>query len=251
MTAARRPIAQAAIDATLAGLAPEDEASVVIFAGFVGLGLPWTPAQRVPPLAWEQWKPAECTRLFDAIEVALGLIDRSRNPRPVLLLVSDGGENSSDLKFEEIVRTRRQSETLTYAYRPGSLDTGRRGFDEVMPSNPSNAAGAQPTFPLSPNAAALSPDFLPELVGDSGGTVLPVRALTTAPDTVRAFLDELNAQYTLGYVPKKASDGKYRKLKVEAKSKDLRVRHRGGYLAMPRDSGPGLQPVAGSLKPEA
>ena len=132
MTADRRAIAHAAIDATLAGLAPEDEASVVIFAGFVGLGLPWTPAQRVPPLAWEQWKPAECTRLFDAIEVALGLIDRSRNPRPVLLLVSDGGENSSDLKFEEIVRTRRQSETLTYAYRPGSLDTGRRGFDEVM-----------------------------------------------------------------------------------------------------------------------
>jgi len=49
--------------------------------------------------------------------------------------------------------------------------------------------------------------------------------------------DELNAQYTLGYVPKKAPDGKYRRLKVEAQNKDLRVRHRGGYLAMPRDAG--------------
>jgi hypothetical protein len=44
---------------------------------------------------------------------------------------------------------------------------------------------------------------------------------------------DLGNQYLVGYTPKKALDGKYRKLKIEVNRRGLYVRHRGGYLALP------------------
>ena len=219
MTPHRTRLARAAIDATLAGLDDEDETAVVGFAGLVNVALTWTPGDRLAPIRWHEWRQGDGTSLFDALQAALRLVDQAANPRPVILLVSDGGENTSQVPLREIVTTRRQSETLVYAYRP-----------------------REPASTVSPDVAAWprDRDFLPELVGDSGGVVLEMRTSRVAAEAARTLLDELNAQYTLGYVPKKAPDGKYRKLKVESKNKDLRVRHHGGYLAMPRDSGPGL-----------
>ena len=43
----------------------------------------------------------------------------------------------------------------------------------------------------------------------------------------------LRSLYTLGYHSAKASDNKYRRLRVEMKDRRLRVRHRSGYLAAP------------------
>ena len=43
----------------------------------------------------------------------------------------------------------------------------------------------------------------------------------------------LRFQYTLGYTPLKAFDGKYRRVKIEVIKRGFRVRHRGGYLALP------------------
>jgi hypothetical protein len=76
-------------------------------------------------------------------------------------------------------------------------------------------------------------DFLPDLVGDSGGTVYRTRDAASAESAAIAFLDELRAQYTIGYSPKRALDGKYRRLKVETANSAFVVRHREGYLARP------------------
>jgi len=213
MTVLRTRLARAAINATLGGLAEGDEAAVIGFSGLVNVALPWTPAGRIEPMRWHEWGQGDSTSLFDALQTALQVIDEVSNPRPVILLVSDGGENTSEISLRQIVTTRRQSETLVYAYRP-----------------------REPVSTAPPDIAVWSRerDYLPELVGDSGGVIMEMRTSQTAEDAAWRFLDELDEQYTLGYVPKKPPDGKYRKLKVEARNKDLRVRHRGGYLAMPR-----------------
>ena len=52
------------------------------------------------------------------------------------------------------------------------------------------------------------------------------------------ILDELNAQYVLGYVSDNPErDGKFRRLKVEMRPDHLRPRHRLGYNA-PEDPEP-------------
>jgi Ca-activated chloride channel homolog len=44
--------------------------------------------------------------------------------------------------------------------------------------------------------------------------------------------EELRSQYTLGYYPSNnAKDGKFRKIKVEAANRDLKVLTRKGYYA--------------------
>ena len=52
------------------------------------------------------------------------------------------------------------------------------------------------------------------------------------PQVYARIIDELKAQYVLGFVPdEKARDGRYRRLEVEVKRKGYKVRHRRGYYA--------------------
>ena len=76
-------------------------------------------------------------------------------------------------------------------------------------------------------------NVLPGLVGDSGGAVYTVQIDPQVPRAAQTFLEELQSQYTLGYVPSKPPDGRYRRIKVEARDRTHKVRHRGGYLAAP------------------
>ena len=61
-------------------------------------------------------------------------------------------------------------------------------------------------------------------------------------DVAQSFLDivtELRSQYLLGYAPSNAiADGKFRKIKIEIPGrKDLEVRTRQGYYAIPTRGG--------------
>ena len=108
------------------------------------------------------------------------LVEQASNPLPVIVVVSDGGENASGTTLPSLVATRRQSETLIY------------GMHTDLP----------PSRHAPPVNRAFS-DFLPELVGDSGGTVYQVRTPEGGEAAARAFLEELRSQYTLGYVPRR------------------------------------------------
>ena len=136
-----------------------------------------------------------------------------------MLIVSDGLDNSSRTSLSQLATTRRQSETLVYAVRTEEL---------AVPVTPSG----RPARPES--ATSESPqDVLDTLVGDSGGVVYDVAIPQRAEASARAFFDDLESQYVLGYVPKKPADGSYRRLKVEPVDPQWHVRHRSGYLSQP------------------
>ena len=59
-----------------------------------------------------------------------------------------------------------------------------------------------------------------------------------AASLASSFVDDLRLQYTIGYTPAKALDGKYRRVKVEVKKRGFKIRHRGGYLALASESSP-------------
>ena len=52
-------------------------------------------------------------------------------------------------------------------------------------------------------------------------------------ERARMLLEELRSQYTLGYQPTRALDGRFRRVTVEAVDDNLTLRHRAGYLATP------------------
>ena len=151
----------------------------------------------------------------------LGEINGARNPRPVILLISDGGENSSRASLADIVTTRRQSETQVYA------------FGVVSPASAQRKLVRGPDGSAFDRSSPPSVDVLPRIIGDSGGVEYRVSAGMDAASVARAFVDDLRFQYTIGYTPIKALDGKYRRVKVEMKKRGFKIRHRGGYLAVP------------------
>jgi VWFA-related protein len=208
MASGRQILASRTIDALLAGLKQDDEAALLFFASKVRTVFPWTRGRDIKPVSWLEWRVSLGTALLDALREGLTMMERASNPLPVILVVSDGGENASRTPLAKLVASRRQSETLVYG-----IDT------ELQPSR------------FAPPVNRAFSNFLPDIVGDSGGTVYEVRSPEGGETAARALLEELRSQYTLGYVPKRAFDGRFRQLKVETTARGYTVRHRAGYLA--------------------
>jgi Ca-activated chloride channel homolog len=211
MASTRQRFAIRTVDTLLSSLAPDDEATMVFFASKPRVAFPWTRASQLRPVSWIEWRLSLGTALIDAMKEGLRLIEQASNPLPVIVVVSDGEENASGSSLASLAATRRQSETMIYGIHT-----------DLPPSK------------FAPPVNRAFTDFLPELVGNSGGTVYEVRSAEAGEAAARAFLEELRSQYTLGYVPKRAADGKYRTLKVESTNRNLVLRHRAGYLAAVR-----------------
>jgi len=227
MSQAPAGLAAAAINSLSSELDESDEVALITFAQTSQLLVPWSS----PAAAARLTLTAEIfgsTSLNDATRAAFALLESARNPRPVVLLVTDGFDNSSRMRLQDVVKSRRQSEALVYAFAvapdPASTRVERFGYD------PSASASGGPPF-TPPRADSVS--MVSELVGDSGGTSYLMMNTGDPPRVARRLINELRHQYTVGYTPAKPLDGKYRRVKVEVKKRGYQIRHRGGYLALP------------------
>ena len=157
------------------------------------------------------------TALLDAIYLALNQMKQARNSQKALLVISDGGDNSSRYTPREIKRTVRESDVQIYAigiYEPYST-RGR---------TPEEAAG---------------PGLLTEIAESTGGRQFAVQNVNELPDIAEKIGIELRNQYILGYIPENTQkDGKWRRVKVEIKKirgmPELRAYYRNGYYAPTR-----------------
>ena len=133
----KQRLATAALEHLFRRFQPEDEVSVVSAAATVRLAVPWTPAPRIPRVDWDRWRVGGTTPLFDALQLALQVVNHAVNPRAVVLIVSDGLDNSSRISLSQLATTRRQSETLVYAVRTQELEvpvtpSGRKARSELF-----------------------------------------------------------------------------------------------------------------------
>lgn len=199
-------------------LGPADALSVVTFAMSSSVALPWTAADRAARLPL-QLRSQGGTAIIDAVRRALRQIDKATPGRPLILVITDGGENASDSPLSEIVETRIQSEAEIYAFRIAGLPS------VTPPSVTQGRARGQ-------GPALQTVDVLPQLVSDSGGLIYDIATDTDVPAVSKRFVDEIRSQFTLGYTPTRPFDGRYRRIKVEMKVPGYTIRHRNGYLAL-------------------
>ena len=209
--AGREAIATRAIDTLLKQLKPDDEWSMLMFSWKVRVAQPWSKVSDIRTFSWLGWRLSLGTSLIDALKEALALSETAHHPLPVAVIVSDGAEMSSGTTLARLATTRRQSETAVYA---------------IQMVRPPSKYAPMVTMPFAV-------DVLPELVGDSGGRVYRAENLQQAQVAASAFVDDLRSQYTIGYAPKRALNGTYRRLRIESVS-GFKVLHRQGYLATAR-----------------
>lgn len=157
------------------------------------------------------------TALLDAIYLALNQMKQAKNTQKALLVISDGGDNSSRYTPREIKRLVRESDVQIYAigiYEPFT-SRGR---------TPEEASG---------------PGLLTEIAESTGGRQFAVQNVNELPDIAEKIGVELRNQYVLGYVPTNSSkNGKWRRVRVEVKRirgmPVLRPYYRDGYYAPTR-----------------
>lgn len=234
MTPQHRSYAHLVLDAIARGLANQASAEVsqLAFARSVLTVLPWTRASDSVATDWSRVPAGDDTSLFDAVNSALRLVDSARNARTVVVLATDGGETTSSRSLQEIASTRQQSESTVYAFHivPWSNQTASGGAW----SSGENSAARQSAARLRASAQGAAMAVTKTIVGDSGGTVYTVRTAGNAKESAESFLRELDRQLILGYTSKRPFDGSYRRLEIRSRLQGVEVRHRRGYLAMPR-----------------
>jgi VWFA-related protein len=173
---------------------PEDEFFLVQFNDRPELVVPFTPdpEEIQSRLAFTQSKGR--TALLDGVYTAMNHMKRARNGRKAILIISDGGDNSSRYTESEVRTAVREADVQIYAI----------GIFEPMASR-----GRTPE-------ELNGPTLLAEIAEQTGGRHFPVENLAELPDVAAKIGLELRNEYVLGYSPKNlARDGKYRRVQVK------------------------------------
>jgi Ca-activated chloride channel family protein len=173
---------------------PEDESFLVEFNDRPELVTPFTHnlEEIQNRLTFTQSKGR--TALLDGIYLALHTMKKAHNPRKALIVISDGGDNSSRYTESEIKNLVKEADVQIYAI----------GIYE-----PTSARGRTPEE-LS------GPGLLTDVSEPTGGRHFTVENLNELPDVAAKIGIELRNQYVLGYSPSNQSrDGKYRKVNVK------------------------------------
>jgi len=159
--------------------------------------------------------PKGRTALFDAIYLAVSQLRTARYHRRALLIISDGGDNTSRYTRKEIIRVLEEADVLTYAIGI---------FDE------------EPIPLLKSLEEKMGRDWLSELTDVSGGRTIAADDRRRIPEIAATISRELRSQYLLGYRPTNpARDGQWRRIRVRvapgSESVGLQVHYREGYRA--------------------
>ncbi len=154
------------------------------------------------------------TALLDGVYLALNEMKKARNPRKAILILSDGGDNSSRYTESEIKNLVREADVQIYAI----------GIFEPISSRGRTAEELS------------GPSLLTEIAEQTGGRHFPVENINELPDIAAKIGIELRNQYLLGYTPtNQEKDGKYRRVQVKLVQPrglpQLRAFSRTGYYA--------------------
>jgi Ca-activated chloride channel family protein len=154
------------------------------------------------------------TALLDGVYMAMNLMKKAHNPRKAILIISDGGDNSSRYTETEVKNAVREADVQIYAigiFEP--VASRGRTMEEMN-----------------------GPGMLAEMAEQTGGRHFAVDNLAELPDVAAKIGIELRNQYLLGYSPKNATrDGKYRRVLVKLVKTTglppLKAMFRTGYYA--------------------
>lgn len=155
-------------------------------------------------------QPSGSTALLDAIYLGVAKLRNAQYSRRALVIISDGGDNSSRYKLKEIKNLVAESDVMVYAL--GIFDkTPFKTFEEAMGKR-----------------------WLSSITDVTGGRTITVDNLDKLPETSALLSRELRSQYVLGYESSdKSVDGKWRKIRVAvdrtSEAGPLRPYYRKGY----------------------
>jgi len=173
-------------------LRPQDALSLYEFKETVRELTPFTSDLARIDRGLQRMQPSFGTALFDALYLGSQALE-SRQGRKVLVIISDGGDTTSKVKYAEAVRAAQQSEAIVYSIIivPIAASAGR------------NTGGEHALIQIS---------------ADTGGKYYYASSIPRLDQAFQQISDELRTQYLLAYYPtRRLSDSDFRRIEVKVK----------------------------------
>jgi Ca-activated chloride channel homolog len=202
------PEVAAAVSAFAQSSNPQDEMFVVDFNDDVSVelmdGKAFTSDPRVLARAVFSVRARGRTALYDAVAEGLIHLQLGHWDKKALIVVSDGGDNSSQQKYSRVLTMAQRSQAVIYSV--GLVDANEEE----------------------------NPDVLRRLSKDTGGIAFFPTSLESVADISKRIARDLREQYTLGFVPEKIdTTDSFRQVRVKVAAPGhatLHVRTRPGYF---------------------
>jgi len=206
MTDKRDRVASAAL-AMVKASNPADEVFIINFNEKAELVHEFTNDLKALENALRNINPQGETAMRDALLLGIEhLRHHGKRDKKVLLVVTDGEDNSSMETQQHLVQVAQQNDVIIYA-------VGLLGAEE-------------------PASAARAKKQLEELTTETGGRAWFPNDVAEITNIAPEIAHEIRNQYVLAYPPSNnALDGTFRKLKVEVNVPGATVRTRSGYYA--------------------
>jgi len=215
------PILRDASDELFARLGRDDLARVGTFGHKVEISPTFTRDRReLRETLPQEIAPDAPTPLWSAIDQAMSAFDKEKTDRRVVLVLSDGKDTGMGAGFQRHV-----------ASQAGVIDRARD--EDVMIYAVGMRSRQRNRAPMDIRTAMLAdlPDpGLARVAEESGGGYLEIRGNEDLGSAFARVLDELHAQYLLGYAPPKR-DGKSHGIEVRVTEKGMKPRARRSYVA--------------------
>jgi Ca-activated chloride channel homolog len=148
------------------------------------------------------------TAIYDGIAAGLSRLEHARHTRQVLITVSDGGDNASKMKLDDVLKLVHESDATVYA---------------VALVDPLIRDGS-------------NPKLLRRLARATGGEFYHPRKVDQIAEAFENIAADIRNAYTIAYIPTRsdnAAQGRRRTVRVYVRSQDgrtLTVRTRDGYF---------------------
>jgi Ca-activated chloride channel homolog len=192
----------------------DDETFLVEFSDTAQLTVPFTPRAEEIQKELTAAHTGGLTAMLDGVNLALSEMKKAKNSRKAIVIISDGGDNHSHYRSEQIEALVREADVQIYAMGV---------FDPLA------------SLGLAPEVVS-GPRLLSEIATQTGGRAFSASLVSDLPSVAARIAVELRNEYVLGYYPKNgAHDGKYRKVEVKASQpagvSTLKIHWRQGYYA--------------------
>jgi VWFA-related protein len=146
------------------------------------------------------------TAFYDAIWVACGEKLATEAGRKAMVIITDADDQGSKVELKEAIEAAERTNAVVHILLVHDPGYGWR------------------------------PDVAHKIADETGGRVIEVSSEKHLTEAFDQIAEELRDQYTIGYYPTNAArDGRFRKIKVEATDKEMKVLARRGYYA-PKDT---------------
>jgi Ca-activated chloride channel family protein len=209
MTSKRAKVAAAALDLVKQSN-PDDEVFIVNFNDDAHFDQPLTSDIKKLQAALARMEARGGTAMRDALSKSIDYVKRNgKKDKKVLVVVTDGNDNSSDISLEQLLRQAHNSEVLIYS-------VGLLNEEEAREAKSAKRA-------------------LKALAEASGGLDYYPKSLSDVQEITPRVAHEIRNQYILGYTSSnQALDGTFRQVKVTVTGFGRpTVRTRNGYYATP------------------